>query len=348
MLDWDDLRFFLSIARHGSLTAAASELRVAQSTVGRRLASLEAGLGVRLLHRTPDGYVLTLAGESVRAQAERAEAEIIGVLRSVGGHDTRLEGLVRVTCTETFAVYVLAPCFAALQAQHHGILLELVPSSRSLSLSMREADVAVRLRPPNQHDLVVRRLGRIAFGLYASPTYLERYGEPDFQAGCSGHRLMTLLGDGEQDAQTTWVTELAPRARLGLQTSSHEALTFHRAFGGRFGLSGPFSRRCGNRASLAGDAFYRAYNGHLACRSQRQSPHAARQGDPDRYHEVREGALWGLGSHGCERLDVARGSLRASTHSDPPKLLCILNLRTTLANKCRARRARHFAVSTHA
>jgi DNA-binding transcriptional LysR family regulator len=224
VLDWDDLRFFLSIARHGSLTAAASELRVAQSTVGRRLASLEAGLGVRLLHRTPDGYVLTLAGESVRAQAERAEAEIVGVLRSVGGHDTRLEGLVRVTCTETFAVYVLAPCFAALQAQHHGILLELVPSSRSLSLSMREADVAVRLRPPNQHDLVVRRLGRIAYGLYASPAYLERYGEPDFQAGCPGHRLMTLLGDGEQDAQTAWVTELAPHARLGLQTSSHEAL----------------------------------------------------------------------------------------------------------------------------
>jgi DNA-binding transcriptional LysR family regulator len=94
VLDWDDLRFFLSIARHGSLTAASTELRVAQSTVGRRLASLEAGLGVRLLHRTPDGYVVTLAGESVRAQAERAEAEIIGVLRSVGGHDTRLEGLV--------------------------------------------------------------------------------------------------------------------------------------------------------------------------------------------------------------------------------------------------------------
>ena len=224
MLDWDDLRFFLSIARHGSLTAAATELRVAQSTVGRRLASLEAGLGVRLLHRTPDGYVLTLAGESVRARAERAEAEIIGVLRSVGGHDTRLEGLVRVTCTETFAVYVLASCFATLQAQHPGILVELVPSARSLSLSMREADIAVRLRSSDQHDLVVRRLGRIAFGLYASPTYLERYGEPDFEAGCPGHRLMTQLGEGEQDAQTTWVTELAPRAGLGLQTSSHEAL----------------------------------------------------------------------------------------------------------------------------
>jgi DNA-binding transcriptional LysR family regulator len=65
VLDWDDLRFFLAIARHGSLTAAARELRVAQSTVGRRLASLEANLGVRLLHRTPEGYTLTLAGQDV-------------------------------------------------------------------------------------------------------------------------------------------------------------------------------------------------------------------------------------------------------------------------------------------
>ena len=224
MLDWDDLRFFLAVARHGNLTAAARELRVAQSTVGRRLASLETGLGVRLLHRTPDGYVLTLAGEGVRGQAERAEAEILGVERTVGGRDAGLEGVVRVTCTETFAAHVLAPCFAALQTRHPGILVELMPSARPLSLSMREADLAVRLARPNQHDLVVRRLGRVAFGLYAAPAYLERYGEPDFEAGCPGHRLMTLVGDEDRDAQARWTAELAPRAGLGLQTNSHEAL----------------------------------------------------------------------------------------------------------------------------
>ena len=87
MLDWDDLRFFLAIARHGSLTAAARDLRVAQSTVGRRLSSLEASLGVRLLHRTPEGYTLTLAGQDVLNQAERVEVEALGVERSVGGRD---------------------------------------------------------------------------------------------------------------------------------------------------------------------------------------------------------------------------------------------------------------------
>ena len=224
MLDWDDLRFFLAIARHGSLTSAARELRVAQSTVGRRLASLEASLGVRLLHRTPEGYTLTLAGQDVLNQAERVEVEALGVERTVGGRDVKLEGVLRVTCTETIAAHVLAPCFAALQGLHPGILVELMPNPHVISLSMREADIAVRLVRSEQHDLVVRRIGQIAFGLYASPVYLEHHGEPDFEAGCPGHRLMTLLDDMEIDPQAQWLSDLATRASLGMQTSSHEAL----------------------------------------------------------------------------------------------------------------------------
>jgi len=224
VLDWDDLRFFLAIARHGSLTAAARDLRVAQSTVGRRLSSLEASLGVRLLHRTPEGYTLTLAGQDVLNQAERVEVEALGVERSVGGRDGRLEGVLRVTCTETIAAHVLAPCFAALQGLHPGILVELMPNPHVISLSMREADIAVRLVRSEQHDLVVRRIGQIAFGLYASPAYLEHHGAPDFEAGCPGHRLMTLLDDVEIDPQAQWLSDLATRANLGMQTSSHEAL----------------------------------------------------------------------------------------------------------------------------
>ena len=79
MLDWDDLRFFLALARHGTLSAAAKVLHVSQSTVGRRLNSLEATLAVRLLNRTPEGYVPTLAGEEVRRKAERLEAEALSL-----------------------------------------------------------------------------------------------------------------------------------------------------------------------------------------------------------------------------------------------------------------------------
>ena len=224
VLDWDDLRFFLAIARTGSLTSAARELRVTQSTVGRRLASLESSLGARLLHRTPEGYVLTLAGEAILGQAERVEAEALSVERAVGGRDAQLEGVVRVTAVETLASHVLAPCFCALQRRSPEIVLELLAEVRHLSLAMREADVAVRLSRFEQHDLVARRIGGLAYGLYASPAYLERHGEPDFGAGCPGHRLVTGLDGSEVPQQVAgWLAEVAPRATVAMRTDSPEA-----------------------------------------------------------------------------------------------------------------------------
>lgn len=223
MLDWDDLRYFLALSRHGSLSAAAKSLRVAQSTVGRRLVSLEASLGVRLLNRTPEGYVSTIAGQGVREHAERLEAEALSLERTFGGRDTQMSGLVRVTCAETVADHILAQCLATLYLQHPDIMVELTPDPRELSLSRREADISVRLKQPDQHDLVVRRIGAIAFGLYASPAYLARFGKPDVTDGCAGHYLITQLEDIQDVTQTGWLTDLAPRARISMQTSSHEA-----------------------------------------------------------------------------------------------------------------------------
>ena len=207
MLDWDDLRFFLALARHGSLSAAAKDLHVAQSTVGRRLASLEA----------------SLAGEGVRAHAERLETEALVLERTVGGRDTRMAGLVRVTSAEAVATHILAPCLASLYHQQPDIMIELIPNPRELSLSMREADISVRLKQPDQHDLVVRRVGTIAFGLYASPAYLEGRTDLDLADGCPDHHLITQSEDIEDPTQTAWLTDRAPRARIAMQTTSHEA-----------------------------------------------------------------------------------------------------------------------------
>lgn len=222
MLDWDDLRFFLAVARTGSLSAAARELRVTQSTVGRRLASLENGLGARLLHRTPEGYVPTLAGEAILGQVERVEAEALAVERAVGGRDAQLQGVVRVAAVETLASHVLAPRFCALQNSHPEIAIELLANVRHLSLAMREADIALRLSRFEQHDLVVRRAGAMAHGLYASPAYLERHGEPDFGAGCPGHRLVTGLDGSEVPQLAGWLAEAAPRAGVALKADSAE------------------------------------------------------------------------------------------------------------------------------
>ncbi len=223
VLDWDDLRFFLAVVRTGSLSAAARGLRVTQSTVGRRLASLEGNLGARLLHRTPEGYVPTLAGEAILGRVERVEAEALAVERAVGGRDAQLQGVVRVTAVETLASHVLAPCFCALQTGSPEIAIELLANVRHLSLAMREADIAVRLSRFEQHDLVVRRIGALAHGLYASPSYLERHGEPDFGAGCAGHRLVTGLDGSEAPQLAGWLAEVAPRASVALKADSPEA-----------------------------------------------------------------------------------------------------------------------------
>jgi DNA-binding transcriptional LysR family regulator len=232
MLDWDDLRFFLTLTRHGSLSAAAKVLHVSQSTVGRRLNSLEATLAVRLLNRTPEGYVPTLAGEEVREKAERLEEEALALERDVTGRDTRLRGLVRVTCAETMAAHLLAPSFASLHAKHPDIMIELIPNPRELSLAMREADISVRMRQPEQHDLVVRRIGGIAFGLYATAEYIKERGELDFEEGCPDQHLITQMEDSQEMTQSAWLRELAPRSKVVLQTSSHEAAVLAAANGG--------------------------------------------------------------------------------------------------------------------
>jgi DNA-binding transcriptional LysR family regulator len=222
MLDWDDLRFFLAIARHRTLSAAARHLQVTQSTVSRRVASLQEKLGVRLLQRVADGYVLTLAGESIRAHVERVEAETLSVERAVAGHDTRLEGLVRVTSSQLLTSHLLAPSFAALHARHRGILIESLPDLPDEPLATQDAEIAVRLRRFEHHELVVRNLGAVAFGLYSSLVYRARHGEPDLDHGCPGHQLISLLDDRNLTAQAAWLAEWAGHAQVVLKADSYE------------------------------------------------------------------------------------------------------------------------------
>jgi DNA-binding transcriptional LysR family regulator len=222
MVDWDDLRFFLAVARTGSLSAAARELRCTQTTVGRRLASLEARLGVRLLNRTSRGYVASPAGERIRGHVERIEAAALAVDRFVAGEDTRLEGRVTVACIESIANIVLAPCFARLHREYPAVVIELLPPDRHLSLAHREADISIHHVRPKQQEIVVRKLGSVAFGLYASTDYLERFGTPTFADGCVGHRVVALPDQFCDLPQMQWLAGLATKARVVLKTGSYE------------------------------------------------------------------------------------------------------------------------------
>lgn len=178
MFDWDDARFFLAIARAGSVSGAGRKLRVQQSTVSRRLAGLEETLGARLFERTPDGYMLTSAGESLRARAEHMEEAALAAERELMGRESKIAGVVRLTTPEAFGNGFMTPLVARLRLEQPEILLELIAANTRLSLTKREADLAIRTGRPQQALLVMRKLGDLADGLYASRDYLARRGRP--------------------------------------------------------------------------------------------------------------------------------------------------------------------------
>jgi DNA-binding transcriptional LysR family regulator len=180
-MDWDDVRHYLALARTGSVRAAGAALGVSHSTVARRVETLEARLGVKLFDRHRDGYLLTDAGSNMVAGAERIEHEMAALERGLVGQDSRLEGPVRVTCTDPFIAKILLGALAALCEQHPGIELELDVDAKNLDLSKREADVALRALPtgasPPEH-LIGRRLVPIVLANYVATAHAERL-DPD-------------------------------------------------------------------------------------------------------------------------------------------------------------------------
>lgn len=173
MDDWNDLRLVLAVFHAGSLTGAAQSLGVNHSTAFRRLNHLEAALGVRLFERLPGGlYQATAAGEQMAQTAERIEAETAALDRDIAGRDHRLTGQLRVTSSEALAHHLLARELARFHRLHPGIIVELVVDNRILSLSRREADVALRPARPKEGDLYGRKLTDIGWTLYGTPELL--------------------------------------------------------------------------------------------------------------------------------------------------------------------------------
>ncbi len=191
---WDDIRFFLAVSRAGSLSAAARALRVGHVTVGRRIALLEKQLGVTLLSRNPDGFVTTSAGEAILRQCAAMENAASDLERIVAGQDSLLKGSVRVTTTEALGYQLVAPAIAALGKTHPELRVDLMTGVRSLDIARREADLAVRLARPSASDLICRKLGDVAFSLYASKRYLASKGVPKQGQGLAGFDLITFTG----------------------------------------------------------------------------------------------------------------------------------------------------------
>ncbi len=172
-LNWNDLRYLLSVCRRGTLAAAARDLSVDQTTVARRLKALERDSGAKLLHRIDGRHVPTAAGETALAHAERIEEAAFGLLKEVGNRDAALSGTVRVTALYEVTAACLMPHFPSFRQHHPEIVIEFIASASNLSLTRHEADIAIRLARPDGGNIFMRKLANLGFAVYGAKHLVE-------------------------------------------------------------------------------------------------------------------------------------------------------------------------------
>lgn len=189
-MNWDDVRFFLALARHKTLRGASKSLNVDQATVGRRIAAFESALGSRLFIRTPRAFTLSEFGEQVMAEASAMESAMQVMRRKAACGDNLPAGNVRIATTDTLASAFVMPAIERLREHYPDITVTLLTGLEFADISYRSADIAIRGARPDSEELIVKRLATIEMGLYASQRYFDRLGEPKEDSGLTDHQLV--------------------------------------------------------------------------------------------------------------------------------------------------------------
>lgn len=203
-MNWDDVRFFLALARHKTLRGASKSLNVDQATVGRRIAAFESALGSRLFIRTPRAFTLSEFGEQVMAEASAMESAMQVMRRKAACGDNLPAGNVRIATTDTLASAFVMPAIERLREHYPDITVTLLTGLEFADISYRSADIAIRGARPDSEELIVKRLATIQMGLYASQRYFDRLSEPNEDSGLIDHQLVMFPA------------ELVPRHRQNL------------------------------------------------------------------------------------------------------------------------------------
>lgn len=228
MLDWDRIRIFHAVAEAGSFTRAADRLGLSQSAISRQIGALEEYLGTPLFHRHARGLVLTEQGEILQETSTEVARRMAVVETKLGESRDRPAGLLRVSSTVGVGTVWLTAHLTEFADSYPDISISMLVTDAELDLSMREADVAIRLQRPTQSDLIQRRLMTVHTHLYATDGYLERHGVPKVPRDLDRHRLIvygenvtppvptlnwSLIAGIEED-------DMAPRRRPVLQINN--------------------------------------------------------------------------------------------------------------------------------
>ncbi|MCW3477091.1 LysR family transcriptional regulator [Limobrevibacterium gyesilva] len=210
-MDWDKLRVFHAVAEAGSFTHAGDTLNLSQSAVSRQISALEEALQVPLFHRHARGLILTEQGESLNRTVREVFAKLAMTEALLTESKEKPAGRLKVTTTVGFGASWLAPRLHAFLEQYPDVTMQLLLDDTDLDLAMREADVAIRMHPPKQPDLVQRHLMSIEWHVCASPEYLKRHGTPTKVEDLDSHQLI-LFGDYRPPVHdVNWLADVGRR-----------------------------------------------------------------------------------------------------------------------------------------
>ncbi len=199
-IDWDKLRVFHAVADAGSFTHAGETLNLSQSAVSRQVSALEQSLGTPLFHRHARGLILTEQGETLYDTAHNVFAQLARVQSQLAENKERPQGALKVSSTVAFGSVFLASRMKEFVNRYPDIEVSLVLADTELDLSMRQADVAIRLTPPTQPDLVQRQLMTLHYRIYAAPEYLQQMGMPKNARDLDKHRIVVYGDDARPPA----------------------------------------------------------------------------------------------------------------------------------------------------
>jgi DNA-binding transcriptional LysR family regulator len=219
--DWNDYQAFLAIARAGQLARAGAVLGVDATTMGRRLRRLEARIGATLFEQTREGQVLTEAGERMLAEVEAMEQAAARIADAAPGGGP--SGLLRVSLSEGFGTWFVAPHLSEFTRAHSRLMVDLVASSGFLSPSKREADIAVTLSRPRAGPVIAGKLSDYALRLYASHDYLELSGRPQRVADLAGHTLVGYIPELVYAPELRYLDDIGPELAAMVRSSSINA-----------------------------------------------------------------------------------------------------------------------------
>lgn len=221
MFDWNDLRHFVAVARHGSTLAAAKALQVDASTVQRRLQALEQRLGRPLVERLPSGSRLTSFGQALLPHAQAVEQAVQAMEQHVAALGRDLSGVVRVTCPEPIVLRLTdSALLDRFHALHPGLRVEFVMSDHYVDLSKGEADVALRSGDTDDGELVGRKIADSLWAVYASRAYVERQGKPASAADLGAHAWVAFDESMAGHRASQWLRRVAPDARIAARANS--------------------------------------------------------------------------------------------------------------------------------